>query len=1024
VPPGEPDTPPTNPLDGPLRPPVASDFPTLDQFGPDGRVNAPEAHASGSPTGRYRILRPHAYGGLGEVFLAHDEELGRDVALKRLRPRRADDPASRQRFIAEAAVTARLEHPGVVPVHGLVQDAEGRPAYAMRFIQGDTLEDAINQFHGTAADDDGKRSASEIIIGALKGPPAPRFDSLEFRQLLARFVAVCNAIAYAHSRGVIHRDLKPANVMLGPFGETLVVDWGLAKDLESVSRDSGTSADTANHSPSASQPFTLSPSQAVTQAGEILGTPCYMAPEQADGQAVGTAADVYGLGAILYTLLTGAPPVPGGNPREVLDRVRRGAIAPPRAVIPALPRPLDAACRTAMAFDPAARYPSALDLAADIERWLADEPVSADRETRRERVRRWGRRHRPVVAAVAALLVTAVIALGITTVLISRQQAETEGAKKRIEEQKTRADENLQLARQAVGVATTRLIDHPRLQAGDFIDLRSDLLDALMPFYDQLTRQAGEDPATAAGLGQAEGRFGNLRSEMGRIDQAEPAYRRKIAIFTRLADQYPQDPQYRRLLAKGHSDLGVVLGEAGRTDKARDELNEAVRQTRSLAAAAPADPVARQDLAGVLLYYGHALKDVGQLTDAEAAYREALALARGLLAGDTITRTQVSLCAGIENDLGVLLRVARRPAEAEPLFRSAIDRRTLITDSDPTDRINRREMVTSRYNLANLLRVAGQSAAAEAEYRVAIGLAEKLAADFSAVPDYRSDLARVVSSLGMHLGASGRLAEAADLLHRSSDLLDRLAADLPAIARYRHDGAASWYNLGFALQGLQKTAEAEAAYRRAADEYARLAAEAPADAGRVADLAATWVTLGDLAHSNGQWSISLEWYDKSIARLAGAAGDGALRDAHVGRAEALTGMGKTADALAAWDIAIGLADKERLPALRLRRGRGLVAAGDHVRAAAEARAVTAAPDVPADILDVAARVLALAAGAARSDTAAANGYAADAVAHLRRANKAGQYREPGSADKLRGDADFVALRDRDEFGKFLAKVGK
>src|SRR5262249_25421796 len=146
-------------------------------------------------------------------FLARDEELGREVALKRLRPRHADSADSRRRFVAEAEVTARLEHPGIVPVHGLVRDPDGQPCYAMRFIQGETLADAITRFHSS-------RTHAALRAG---------FEGVEFRQLLQRFVAVCNAIGYAHSRGVLHRDLKPQNVMLGPFGETLVVDWGLAK---------------------------------------------------------------------------------------------------------------------------------------------------------------------------------------------------------------------------------------------------------------------------------------------------------------------------------------------------------------------------------------------------------------------------------------------------------------------------------------------------------------------------------------------------------------------------------------------------------------------------------------------------------------------------------------------------------------------------------------------------------------------------------------------------------------------------
>jgi serine/threonine-protein kinase len=325
---------------------------------------------------RYAVLRQHARGGLGVLSVAKDAELGREVILKEMLAEVADDSASRDRFVREAEVTGGLEHPGIVPVYGLGRYADGRPYYAMRLVRGESLEQAINSLHG-----------------GLTG------DTL--RGLLTRFVVVCNAVAYAHSRGILHRDIKPANVMLGPYGETLVVDWGLAKVI-------GSPTTSAEECPVAVRSLETSGSDGqATRAGSLLGTPPYMSPEQASGQvdALGPTTDVYCLGATLYTVLTGRLPVRGANPVETLEKVCRGDWPPPRQLDPSVPAALDAVCRKAMALKPADRYGSALDLAADIERWLADEPVTAWREPWLVRTGRRLRRHRTLVAAaVVALL--------------------------------------------------------------------------------------------------------------------------------------------------------------------------------------------------------------------------------------------------------------------------------------------------------------------------------------------------------------------------------------------------------------------------------------------------------------------------------------------------------------------------------------------------------------------------------------------------------------------------------------------
>jgi serine/threonine protein kinase len=347
---------------------------------------------------RYQVLWAHGKGGLGEVYLAEDSELHRRVALKEIQPKHAQDQVSRERFIAEAEITGNLEHPGIVPVYGLGTYHDGRPFYTMRFIKGEDLTTAIRRFHA----------------GTL-----PNFTGLEFRWLLRKLVDVCNTVAYAHSRGVLHRDLKPGNIMIGPFGETLVMDWGVAKlfgrNEGSAERD--TSTLTASGEPAIR---CESPNGSATIEGQAVGTPAYMSPEQAAGalDALGPASDVYSLGATLYVMLTDRRPFEG-DVKEVLQNVRDGRWLPPRHLKPRVPKALDAICRRAMAREPRERYGSAAAMAGDIERWLADEPVAAWREPWPDQARRWVRRHQPLMAGWVAAIAVAVVALALAVPLLS-----------------------------------------------------------------------------------------------------------------------------------------------------------------------------------------------------------------------------------------------------------------------------------------------------------------------------------------------------------------------------------------------------------------------------------------------------------------------------------------------------------------------------------------------------------------------------------------------------------------------------
>ena len=326
---------------------------------PDGDPDRTASYAAGEATGdgpRFRVLRPHATGGLGAIFVALDTELNREVALKQIIDQYADDPSSRHRFLMEGEVTGRLEHPGIVPVYGLGCYANGRPYYAMRLIKGENLKEAIARFHDVD----------------------PATDQLNWNRglnrLLGRFLDVCHAVDYAHNRGILHRDLKPSNIMLGRFGETLVVDWGLAKVIGRCGE------------PPITGEATLRPISAAdttpTRVGVAVGTLAYMSPEQATGRLdmLSPASDIYSLGAILYNILTGHLPFDGrGNDEDVKNKIQKGDFASPRSLSPEVPSVLEAICVRAMALAPADRYASASTMIDEIENWMADEPIQSYR---------------------------------------------------------------------------------------------------------------------------------------------------------------------------------------------------------------------------------------------------------------------------------------------------------------------------------------------------------------------------------------------------------------------------------------------------------------------------------------------------------------------------------------------------------------------------------------------------------------------------------------------------------------------
>ncbi len=595
---------------------------------------------------RFRVLRPLAQGGLGAVFVALDGELHREVALKQILDQHADDPISRQRFLLEAEVTGGLEHPGIVPVYGLGTYGDGRPYYAMRFIRGDSLKEAIDHFHNDEA---------------LKKEPGRR--SLEQRNLLKRFTDVCNAIDYAHGRGVLHRDIKPGNIIVGKHGETLVVDWGLAKATGKSDPGSGER--------------TLMPSSASGSAetlpGSALGTPAYMSPEQAEGdlETLGPRSDVYSLGATLYCLLTDRPPF-AGEPGEVLRAVQQGKFRPPRIVDPSIDPALEAVCLRAMALNPEDRYATPRLLAEDIERWMANEPVTGWREPLARRARRWMLRHRTLVTSTAAVLAFGVVSLvGFATILAGKNR-DLDTRNKDLDFQKTAAVKAEQIAREeaaktkaVLGFFEQKVLAAARPEGqegglGKGVTLRAAI--------DASERAIGElfasQPSVEASIRDT---LGQSYYYQGAMDLAIHQYERALALLRRV-----QGPDHTDTL-ETINNLGMAYLDTGRLGDALVLFEEALKTSQAkLGSDHTLTLVSMGNLA-------HAYHEAGRPADALPLEEETLKRFEAQLGPDHIY-TLTAL-----NNLANTYRHAGRLAQALPLFEQTLNRlRKTIGPNHPT----------------------------------------------------------------------------------------------------------------------------------------------------------------------------------------------------------------------------------------------------------------------------------------------------------------------------------------------------
>ncbi len=845
--------------------------------------------ALGASTGdgqRFRLLRPHARGGLGEVFVALDCELHREVALKQILEKHADDPVSRQRFVLEAEVTGGLEHPGIVPVYGLGTYGSGRPYYAMRFIKGDSLKEAIEQFR------------TDI---SLKNDPGRR--SFELRKLLRRFLDVCNAIDYAHSRGVVHRDIKPANIILGKHGETLVVDWGLAKAVGRADPSVGEQTIVVSSSGSSE-----------TMPGSAMGTPAYMSPEQACGDLdrLSPRSDVYSLGATLYCLLTGKPPFEGADLGEILRKVQQGDFVPPRQLESSPDAALEAVCLKAMANQPGDRYPSCRALADDVERWMADEPVSAWAEPWTRKLSRWLTRHRTEVTGAAAALLAGVVGLSAVLAVQARSNLALADKNTALLDANAKIEARYNLAVDAIKTFHTGVSEDFLLKEVTFKELRDRLLKSASDFYGRLGALLGKetDIASRRALAQSNFELGDLTGKVGRNEDALAAHRavlaarealaaepgagalakvdvgrsliavagllegtgktdEALATYRRseslLAGPAGADPSARAALAACRSQMGGLLRATGKSADALASYRLARADQEALAAAPEASVDARHDLADTVRRMGVLLHDAGKPAEAEAEYRRALAIWQKLADDNPAVTDFRSSLAWCHDCLALLLHNTGKPSEAEAEYRKGLALQQKLADGNPAVTWFRSSLATSHNNLGFLLWNTGKPAEAEAELRKALEIQQKLADDNPAVTLFRSSLAQNHFVLALVLPDMGKPVAAEAEFRKALAIRQKLADDNPAVTLFRSSLAAGHYRFGEMMSNTGKPAEAEAEFRKALEIQQKLADDNPADTGFRSGLAFRHFNLGILLSGTGKPAEAEAEYRKSVA---------------------------------------------------------------------------------------------------------------------------------------------------------------
>lgn len=761
--------------------------------------------------GDYEMIREIARGGMGAVFKARQLSLNRIVALKMILAGQLASAHDLQRFQREAEAVANLDHPNIVPVYDVGEHA-GQHYFTMKLIEGDNL---------TSVSRDPRK-----------------FTPLQIAQLMA---TIARAVHYAHERGILHRDLKPSNILLDSQGQPYVTDFGLAKRIEG---DAGQ-----------------------TRTGVILGTPSYMAPEQARSEKVTTTAvDVYSLGAILYELLTGRPPFRADTSLDTILQVLEREPEPPRKLSPHADRDLETICLKCLEKEPRRRYASALALAEELERISHGVPIAARPVSFSERGIKWTRRH-PAVATLLAALCLATVG-GSTAVTLLWLRAEERGRLAR--EERDKAQRRFLLVREAVDQYYTHVSESKKLKLPGLELLRGELLESACHFYEKLVEEEGDDLEIAAERGRAYGRLALLYRTLGNYEQAEAAGLQALSIHRQMTENEPAVARHLADLGAVYFQLGVLFSDVGRTQEAQQSLDQAVTIQRELASQDSKEPVNRMALARSLSSLGIVFRRIGHKEQAETAYTEA----RGI--------------------------------------------RQQLVQSYPDVASYQFDLAASDHNLVLMYQSMELFPKAEAACREGLGIIRRLVDAYPEEPEYQHDLAGFLSLNADLCRQAHQYEDAKRSYEAAQATLQKLTATHPDVPDYQSELALAYNNLGVLyFQSLHRYDDARAAYREALTIQDRLTHRYPTALQYTIDLAGGFCNFGHFLNQLGQPKSAIEWYDKAeqVCRQVlqqesrHVVGSEYLRNTYEGRAEVREQLGRREEALKDCDAALAISTR-------------------------------------------------------------------------------------------------------------------